>query len=152
MKKLNKKGFTLTEMIVVIAIIGILAAVLIPSVVIYVNRAKESNDNQLAASMSDEIERYCIESNIDQKNLKASDVRSILVGKGNGSTYNFDNVTITAEAKGDASQSLLSIQYNAMNNTVNFNNCDILVEQLSNCVNGSALEGNKVTFNGEVVK
>lgn len=79
------------------------------------------------ASMSDEIDRYCIESNIDKKNLKASDDRSILVGKGNGSTYNFDNVTITAEAKGDASQSLLSIQYNAMNNTVNFNNCDILI-------------------------
>ena len=71
---------------------------------------------------------------------------------GNGSTYNFDNVTITAEAKGDASQSLLSIQYNAMNNTVNFNNCDILVEQLSNCVRYTALEGNKVTFNGEVVE
>lgn len=71
---------------------------------------------------------------------------------GNGSTYNFDNVTITAEAKGDAKQSLLSIQYNAMNNTVNFNNCDILVEQLSKCVHNTALEGNKVTFNGEVVK
>ena len=53
MKKLNKKGFTLTEMIVVIAIIGILAAVLIPSVVIYVQRAQKSNDEQLAASMTD---------------------------------------------------------------------------------------------------
>ena len=82
MKKLNKKGFTLTEMIVVIAIIGILAAVLIPSVVIYVNRAKESNDNQLAASMSDEIERYCIINNIDQSKLSGTDIRTILISKG----------------------------------------------------------------------
>ena len=81
MKKLNKKGFTLTEMIVVIAIIGILAAVLIPSVVIYVQRAQKSNDEQLAASMTDEIERYCIENFIDEKNLLGSDIRTILVGK-----------------------------------------------------------------------
>ena len=81
MKKLNKKGFTLTEMIVVIAIIGILAGVLIPTITGYIKRAKLSNDEQLAASMTDEIERYCIENNISQKNLTGTDVRTILVGK-----------------------------------------------------------------------
>lgn len=82
MKKFNKKGFTLTEMIVVIAIIGILAAVMIPGVIGYVNYARKSNDTQQAASMSDEIERYCIENGIDQDNLIGSDIRTILVAKG----------------------------------------------------------------------
>ena len=81
MKKLNKKGFTLTEMIVVIAIIGILAGVLIPTITGYIKKAQLSNDQQLAASMTDEIERYCIENNISQKKLTGTDVRTILVGK-----------------------------------------------------------------------
>ena len=81
MKKLNKKGFTLTEMIVVIAIIGILAGVLIPTITGYIKKAQLSNDQQLAASMTDEIERYCIENNVSQKKLTGTDVRTILVGK-----------------------------------------------------------------------
>lgn len=42
MNSVKKKGFTLTELIVVIAIIGILAAVLIPSITSYIKKAKVS--------------------------------------------------------------------------------------------------------------
>lgn len=38
----NKKGFTLIELIVVIAILGILAAVLVPSIGNYITRANNS--------------------------------------------------------------------------------------------------------------
>ncbi|MGI6664345.1 MAG: prepilin-type N-terminal cleavage/methylation domain-containing protein [Christensenellaceae bacterium] len=39
--KNNKKGFTLMELIIVIAILAILAAILVPSILGYMNKAKE---------------------------------------------------------------------------------------------------------------
>jgi prepilin-type N-terminal cleavage/methylation domain-containing protein len=41
-KKGNKKGFTLVEIIVVLVILAILAAIAVPSVLGYVEQAKES--------------------------------------------------------------------------------------------------------------
>ena len=50
-KKSNKKGFTLVEIIVVLVILAILAAIAIPSVMGYVNDAKESKYIQEARSI-----------------------------------------------------------------------------------------------------
>ena len=50
--KLNKKGFTLTELIVVIVIIGILAIVLIPTLTGYIKKANESADEQTVAGLN----------------------------------------------------------------------------------------------------
>ncbi len=43
MKKLNKKGFTIVELVIVIAVIAILAAVLIPT---YSSVVKKANDSK----------------------------------------------------------------------------------------------------------
>jgi len=37
---MNKKGFTLVELVVVIAIIGVLAAILVPTMMSYIRKAQ----------------------------------------------------------------------------------------------------------------
>jgi type IV pilus assembly protein PilA len=51
MKKLNKKGFTLIELIVVIAIIAILAAILIPALLNYLDAAEYARNQSNARSI-----------------------------------------------------------------------------------------------------
>lgn len=50
-KKSNKKGFTLVEIIVVLVILAILAAIAVPSVLGYVNEAKNEKYIQEARSI-----------------------------------------------------------------------------------------------------
>ena len=78
MKKNNKKGFTIVELVIVIAVIAILAAVLIPTFTGVTERAKESAAMQNArnawtdyvsanADQPDYKEDICIVSTVDDK-------------------------------------------------------------------------------------
>ena len=55
MKKMNKKGFTIVELVIVIAVIGILATVLIPTFSSVIEKANKSAVQQEAANLYKEL-------------------------------------------------------------------------------------------------
>ena len=73
--KNTKKGFTLIELIVVIAIIGVLAAVLVPTMLGYVAKSKISSANSAADSLRKAINSALIEID-EEKDGVASEIQS----------------------------------------------------------------------------
>ena len=81
MKKNNNKGFTLVELIVVLVILAILAAILVPTLLGYIDRARSEKDYSTAQSV-----RVATQAYIDE-----------LYGKGNDNVKNTD--VLTADGK-----------------------------------------------------
>ena len=52
----NKKGFTIVELIIVIAVIGILTAVMVPTIVHLVNKANKASDDALVSNLNKAIQ------------------------------------------------------------------------------------------------
>ena len=51
-KNLKRKGFTLVELVIVVAVIAVLSAILIPTIGCFVEQAKETNDYILLALLT----------------------------------------------------------------------------------------------------
>ena len=99
MKKMNKKGFTIVELVIVIAVIAILAAVLIPTFSGIVDRANKSAalqevKNAYTATVAEEL------STPDTADDKITEITTVF----NVKAANGKFVTITAKGEVKASE------------------------------------------------
>ena len=84
MKRTNKKGFTIVELVIVIAVIAILAAVLIPNLSRLVDKANESKAMQEAKSA---YEAYLLTEDTTTKKTYAEEMDSIYLCIKSGEYY-----------------------------------------------------------------
>lgn len=85
MRRIKKKGFTLMELIIVIAIIGILASIIYPGFLAYTEKAKLTRAIQDAKTLVAAVDTYNSEQEADaiteETNLSDEDLNSAIVGK-----------------------------------------------------------------------
>ena len=72
MKKLNKRGFTLVELIVVIAILGVLVAILVPTLLGYAQSSRVTSANSTAANVKKFINNYLTTADSKDYGMKPS--------------------------------------------------------------------------------
>lgn len=80
---MKKKGFTLIELIVVIAIIGVLAAILVPAMLGYVRKSKITTANTTAKSIYNAFNTALVDLDTTDESVTLTDSSAWV----NGNTY-----------------------------------------------------------------
>ena len=108
-RKKDDKGFTLVELLVVIIIIGILAAIALPNFLNQASKAKQSESKQNISLVNKAQNSYRTEKNAFASSFDLLAVGSI-TGTANGTTANYsydiaaanDTATVTASPRATA--------------------------------------------------
>lgn len=96
----SKKGFTLVELIVVIAIIGVLAAIIVPTTLHFVNEGQEQAANETVNRVRDAINNGLTQAVVDEKPISADTINEILAEANIGVTDPVVNIEISAAIPG----------------------------------------------------
>ena len=96
MRTSKVKGFTLIELIVVIAIIGVLAAILVPSMIGYVGKSKLSTANSNAKLAFTNTATYCTDCEVAGAPVGGATYPSMDLTQGTaGMAYDKDGAHLT---------------------------------------------------------
>lgn len=132
MKKSNKKGFTLVELVVVIAIIGVLAAILVPSMMGYVKKSRLKTANSNAKTAYNAIATW-----VADEETKGTPV----VWSGSGANFTASSFNCTVAATSGASSGNVSSVQKILYDTLAENGKEAGVAYV-----GSATINNKSSF------
>ncbi len=97
-----KKGFTLVELIVVIAIIGVLAAILVPTMLGYVTSSQVTSVNSTAASIKNNVDAFLTDCDTNGYGmLRGSAQNSTFDITVTGGTWSLSGLTTSAFKSGN---------------------------------------------------